>query len=39
MRLRHVSYKGVQFYVPDDEMPEDVIAADASMQYRFNDSL
>jgi hypothetical protein len=39
MRLRHVSYKGVQFYVPDEEATEGVVAADVGMQHWFNDSL
>jgi len=39
MRLRHVSYKGVQFYVPEEETTENVNAADVGMQHWFNDSL
>jgi hypothetical protein len=39
MRLRHVSYKGVQFYVPEEEETEDMNAADVGMQHWFNDSL
>lgn len=39
MILRHVSYKGIQFYVPEEELEEGVSAADVGMQHWFNDSL
>jgi hypothetical protein len=39
MLLRHVSYKGVPFYVPEEEVEEGVTAADVGMQHWFNDSL
>lgn len=38
MRLRHVAYKGVQFYVPQEEVID--VSADAvGMQHWMNDSL
>lgn len=39
MRLRHVSYKAIEFYVPDEQTTDSVEASDVGMQHWFNSSL